>query len=227
MFTVKLNSTPLSHKITKTKKCHSEARDRSDLIQTAPVPGGGLARHKIKINRTKKRKITNSNYSSDVTLAREFKLKKIVAISHPDDKWITDDLIKTKKCHSEARDRPDLIQTAPVPGGGLARPQNKNKQNEKSKNSKSNYYSHVTLAAKVKLTKCFSKSQDPIKTKKCHSEARDRPDLIQTAPVPGGGLARHKLYYLSHVTLAKRGQISAVMAPRSQSGHSTCSIQYK
>ena len=66
-------------------------------------------------------------------LLGEIKLKKKVFFSHPDDKWITDDLLKTKKCHSEARDRPDLIQTAPVPGGSLAHPQNKNKQNEKSK----------------------------------------------------------------------------------------------
>ena len=31
--------------------------------------------------------------------------------------------IKTKKCQPAAGDRPDLIQTAPVPSRGLARPQ--------------------------------------------------------------------------------------------------------
>ena len=54
----KSSSTPLSQHCKKTKKCNSEARDRPDLIQTAPVPGGSLARQKIKINRTKKRKTT-------------------------------------------------------------------------------------------------------------------------------------------------------------------------
>ena len=37
------SSTPLSQNSNKIKKCHSEARDRPDLIQTAPVPGGSLA----------------------------------------------------------------------------------------------------------------------------------------------------------------------------------------
>ena len=188
----KFSLTPLSHKSIKTKKCHSEARDRPDLIQTARVPGGSLARQNIKINRTKNRKTTKSNYSSDVTLAREVKLKKNVFISSPDNKWITDKLIKIKKCHSEARDRPDLIQTMPVPGGSLARTKNKNKQNEKIKNNKSNYLSNVTLVSKAKRTKQYNLSQVSTKIKKCHSEARDRPDLIQTAPVPGGSLARHK-----------------------------------
>ena len=40
---------------------------------------------------------------------------------------------KTKKCQPDAGDRPDLIQTEPVPSIGLARQQNKNKQNEKLK----------------------------------------------------------------------------------------------
>ena len=255
----KSSSTPLSLFSTKLKKCHSEARDRPDLIQTAPVPGGSLARHKIKINRTKNSKITKSNYSSDVTLAREVKLKKKVSISCPDDKWITDKLIKTKKCQPAVRDTldngphpcsvgvgvPDGGLARPksnylshvtlaakvkltsefsqsqvstktikvsaccqghtgngphpcgvgvgVPDGGLTRPQNKNKLNEKSKNNKSNYLSHVTQAENYKLTNKFSQSQVSIKIKKCHSEARDRPDLIQTAPVPGGSLAQHKI----------------------------------
>ena len=45
--------------------------------------------------------------------------------------------IKTKKCQPDAGDRPDLIQTEPVPSIGLARQQNKNKQNEKTENRKS------------------------------------------------------------------------------------------
>ena len=59
---------PLSRFNIKTKKCHSEARDRPDLIQTAPVPGGSLARQKIKIHRTKNSKNLKSNYSSNVAL---------------------------------------------------------------------------------------------------------------------------------------------------------------
>ena len=45
MFTVKINSTPLSHKITKTKKCQPDAGDRPDLIQTEPVPSTGHGQH--------------------------------------------------------------------------------------------------------------------------------------------------------------------------------------
>ena len=176
----------LTDDLTKTKKCHSEARDRPDLIHTAPVPGGGLARTKIKNTKSKNPKI---NYLSNVTLVKVVKLTRQFSQSQ------VSSLIKIKKCHSEARDRPDLIQTAPVPGGSLARPKNKNKLNEKSKKHNSNYLSHVILVKKNKLTRQFSQSQvsSLIKIKKCHSEARDRPDLIQTAPVPGGGLARTKI----------------------------------
>ena len=42
---------------------------------------------------------------------------------------------KTKKCQPVAGDMPDLIQTEHVPSKGLARPQNKNKLNEKNKNT--------------------------------------------------------------------------------------------
>ena len=50
----------------------------------------------------------------------------------------------TKKCQPDAGDRPDLIQTEPVPSIGLARQQNKNQLNEKLKNEKTNYKSHET-----------------------------------------------------------------------------------
>ena len=89
------SSIPLSQISIKTKKCQSNAGDRLDLIQTAPVPSIGLARqHKNKQNA----KIENPTYFTDVTLAEVDELtKKLVDISHPDDKWITDELIKTKK----------------------------------------------------------------------------------------------------------------------------------
>ena len=107
-------------------------------------------------------------------------------------------IIKTKKCQPDAGDRPDLIQTEPVPSTGLARNKNKNQLNEKLKNDKTNYLSSVN---------------NNIKTKKCQPDAGDRPDLIQTEPVPSTGLARnknknqpneklkkYKTNYLSHVT---------------------------
>ena len=80
--TTSSQSSALSTQVsTKIKKCHSEARDRPDLIQTAPVPGGSLARHKIKINRTKKYKITKLNYLSHVTLAiKDQKLLSTVTV---------------------------------------------------------------------------------------------------------------------------------------------------
>ena len=51
--------------------------------------------------------------------------------------WFLSDIvkIKTKKCQPAARDMPDLIQTEHVPSKGLARPKNKNKLNEKNKNT--------------------------------------------------------------------------------------------
>ena len=76
---------------------------------------------------------------------------------------------KTKKCQPDAGDRPDLIQTAPVPSIGLARQQN------------------INIARKM-----YSMSSKCTKTKKCQPDAGDRPDLIQTAPVPSIGLARQQ-----------------------------------
>ena len=48
---------------------------------------------------------------------------------------------------------------AKVPDSRLARQQNKNKQNEKYKNQKSNYLSNVTVVENVKLTKLYNLSQ--------------------------------------------------------------------
>ena len=81
---------------------------------------------------------------------------------------------KTKKCQPDAGDRPDLIQTEPVPSTGLAR-----QTNYISKISRV----QVTDTSRVQVTKY-------IKTKKCQPDAGDRPDLIQTEPVPSIGLAR-------------------------------------
>ena len=58
---------------------------------------------------------------------------------------------KTKKCQPDAGDRPDLIQTEPVPSIGLACQQNKNQQNEKIKNIKINHRSHVKTEDSLKM----------------------------------------------------------------------------
>ena len=72
--------------------------------------------------------------------------------------------IKTKKCQPDARDRPDLIQTKPVPSIGLAR-QHKNKLNEKIKNKKTNHRSHVKtndLADSLPVANKLSVSRTPL-----------------------------------------------------------------
>ena len=79
---------------------------------------------------------------------------------------------------------PDLIQTEHVPSKGLARPQNKNKLNEKNKNTKKT--SHIQVRKEVVSTVVSNK------TKKCQPVAGDMPDLIQTEHVPSKGLARPK-----------------------------------
>ena len=76
--------------------------------------------------------------------------------------------IKTKKCQPDAGDRPDLIQTEPVPSTGLAR-----QTNYLSKMSRV----QVTKLSRVQVTK-------NTKTKKCQPDAGDRPDLIQTEACP-------------------------------------------
>ena len=161
-----------STNITKTKKCQPDAGDRPDLIQTEPVPSTGLARQTkyiVKISRVQ------------VTDCSRVQVTK---------------MIKTKKCQPDAGDRPDLIQTEPVPSTGLAR--------------QTNYFSkisrvQVTDTSRVQVT-------TNIKIKKCQPDAGDRPDLIQTEPVPSTGLARQnnknqrnekikteKINYLSNV----------------------------
>ena len=220
---------PLSQIYSKTKKCHSEARDRPDLIQTAPVPGGSLVRQ-------------NKMYFSDVTLVDSVKRTKLSCLPPSSN--------KTKKCQSNAGDRPDLIQTAPVPSLGLARQHNKNKPNEKMKNRKTNYLSHVKISDSFKsnnsipLSPYCSSVSLPVankravasvkhpddkwlkdvltKTKKCLPAVRD---TLVTGPhtprvtvgVPDSGRARpqnknkqnekyknHKSNYLSNVTLVDK-----------------------
>ena len=193
-------------------------------------------------------------------------------VKHPDDKWLTDVLTKTSKCQPAVRDTLVTVPHTPrvtvgVPDSRLARQQNKNKQNAKHKNQKSNYLSNVTLVDSVKLTKWFNHghgylviphilreslwrslsalvtasilreslhkqsqvtlhtkqynlSQVSTKSKKCQPDAGDRPDLIQTEPVPSTGLACSKSNYLSDVTLVYKGQVSKVKHIWSQSsGH--------
>ena len=155
-------------------------------------------------------KITKTNYLLYVktvklqnlippSLTDELK-KKAVFISHPDDKCITDDLIKTKKCQPAVRDTPvdgphPTLMGVGVPDGGLARPQNKNQQNEKRNKSKSNYLSHVTMVVKLKRTKQFYQSPVSTKTIKCQPTVRDTPvdgphPALMGVGVPDGGLAR-------------------------------------
>ena len=83
--------------------------------------------------------------------------------------------------------------TVGVPDSRLARLQNKNKQNEKYKNQKSNYLSHVTVVNSVKLTKLLSQSQ--VYKNTCALKSRSRSNLSGqtlhtpqvTAVVPAGG----------------------------------------
>ena len=163
-----------------------------------------------------------------MTLAEVDELKKkLVDIIHPDDKWITDELIKTKKvsacCQGHTGNGPHPCGVGVgVPDGGLARPQNKNKRNKKNKNHKSNYLSNVTLVVKVKHTKQFYRSQVSTKIKKvsacCQGHTGNGPHPCGVGVgVPDGGLARpqnknkrnkkrkkHKSNYLSNVTLVVR-----------------------
>ena len=44
----------------------------------------------------------------------------------------------------------------------------------------------ITLASRVYQITSIPLSQNNIKTKKCQPDAGDRPDLIQTVPVPSG-----------------------------------------
>ena len=154
------------YKNKKSKKYQPAAGDRPDLIQTGSVPSRGLIRQTNKNKLNEKCKNTKRNYLSDVPLAEHVNKTK-----------------NQQKCQPAAGDRPDLIQTEPVPSRGLARPKNKNKLNGKKKYSKRNYSSNVPLVEHVKLTK---------KHQKCQPAAGDRPDLIQTEPVPSRGLARPK-----------------------------------
>ena len=172
----------------KTKKCQPAARDRPDLIQTAPVPDSWLARQ-IKINRTKN--FENTKNCGKWTENRV----KIFFKSNPTN-------IKTKKCQPAARDRPDLIQTAPVPDSWLARQIkiNRTKNFENTKNS------GKWTENRVKIF--FKSNQTNIKTKKCQPAARDRPDLIQTAPVPDSWLARQiKINRTKKLKLKKKWQL--------------------
>ena len=250
--------------------------------------------------------VANKLLCSVVSLSVANKLA-IGSVKHPDDKWLTDVLTKTSKCQPAVRDTLVTVPHTPrvtvgVPDSRLARQQNKNKQNTKHKNQKSNYLSNVTLVESVKLTKWFNHghgylviphilreslwrslsalvmasilresllchghgylviphilreslwrslsalvtasilreslhkqsqvtlhtnqynlTQVSTKSKKCQPDAGDRPDLIQTEPVPSTGLARSKSNYLSHVTLASIDQSFMVKYLRSQpSGH--------
>ena len=98
---------------------------------------------------------------------------------------------KTKKCQSEARDRPDLIQTEPVPGGSLV---HQNKM----------YFTDVTLVTQVMQTKLSCSPSSSNKTKKCQPKTGDRPDLIQTEPVPSVCHGQHT----PRVTARSRSQFA-------------------
>ena len=65
--------------------------------------------------------------------------------------------------------------TVDVPGSRRSRKQNKNKQNEKYKNRKSNYLSNVTVVDIVKRTKSFYQSQVYRDTSASKSRPRSRP----------------------------------------------------
>ena len=109
---------------------------------------------------------------------------------------------KTKKCQPDAGDRPDLIQTEPVPSIGLARQQNKNKQNEKTENQKSNYKSHANSDVSHKVYTSIPLSHVLTKTKSVNllsSSHRSRlsghtlhtPRVTVVVPVSGHGHGQH------------------------------------
>ena len=109
---------------------------------------------------------------------------------------------KTKKCQPDAGDRPDLIQTEPVPSIGLARQQNKNKQNEKTENRKSNHMLHDNSDVSHKVYTSISLSHVLTKTKSVNllsSSQRSRlsghtlhtPRVTVVVPVSGHGHGQH------------------------------------
>ena len=89
--------------------------------------------------------------------------------------------------------------TVGIPDSRLARQQNKNKQNEKYKNRKSNYLSNVTVVNSVKLTKLLSQSQVYKNTCASKSRSRSRPSgqtlhtprVTAVVPVSGQTLSGH------------------------------------
>ena len=102
----------------KQQKCQPAAGDMPDLIQTEHVPSSWLARPKNKLN--EKKKIQNTNYSSNVTVVSENKLTN----QTPVDEIIkccvnTLSTKKQQKCQPAAGDMPDLIQTEHVPSSWL------------------------------------------------------------------------------------------------------------
>ena len=158
----------------KTKKWQPAEWDTQDLIQTWCVPHSRLARQKQKNIQNEKMKI--KEYFTKVTLVRNNKFRKIQK----------NDKTKTKKWQPAEWDTQDLIQTWCVPLSGLARPNKKNKQNEKIENTKECY--KVTLVDKDDRSNTMKSVK--IKTKKCQPAEWDTQDLIQTWCVPHSGLAR-------------------------------------
>ena len=173
-----------------------------------PVSGQGLTRKQNKNKQNEKTENMKTNYlshrkslvfCSDVSLPVANKLLCSVAslpvanklakvsVKHPDDKWIPDVLTKTSKCQPAAR---ATLVTGPhtprvtvgVPDSRLARQQNKNKQNGKYENQKSNYLSNVTMVYSVKLTKLISQSQVSRDTSVMKSITRSR-----SVPTTGHG----------------------------------------
>ena len=125
-------------------------------------------------------------------------------------------IIKTKKCQPDAGDRLNLIQTEPVPTIGLARQQNKNKQNEKTENRKSNYKSHVKTDdshkedTSIPLSHVLTKTKSVSQLSSTHwsrlsGHTPHTPRVTVVVPVSGHGHGQHTL----RVTAWSRSRLSS------------------
>ena len=131
------------------------------------------------------------------------------SVQYPDGKWLTDIVTKTTKvsacCQAHTGNGPHPCGVGVgVPDDGLTRPKYKNKRNEKKKNRKSNYLSHVTLVEEDNSKKPSQANNKTTKVSACcqaHTGNGPHPCGVG-AGVPDDGLTRPKSNYLSDVSLA-------------------------
>ena len=121
---------------------------------------------------------------------------------------------KTKKCQPDAGDRPDLIQTEPVPSTGLARQQNKNANSDDShKVLTSIPLSHVTK--KTKSINLLSSSQ----RSRLSGHTLHTPRVTVVVPVSGHGHDQHtpRVTAMSRSWSSSHGRHTPRVTARTQS----------